>query len=122
MAEMKELTRIEEVDQILGESSNKPIFIFKHNHICPISVGAFRHYEAFVRGYEKEDILFTLIRIREHRDISNAIAERLGVKHESPQAILVVDGRAVWNDSHYEITENKLKQVVMMYENNSLKA
>ncbi len=125
MTEMKELTSMEEVGQILEESENKPIFIFKHSSICSISDRALRQYESFIQSYKAEvndgDFLFYLIRIRDHRALSNEIAARTGVKHESPQAILIVKGKAVWTDSHFEISEDKFKQVVMMYENGNFK-
>ena len=48
----------------------------------------------------------------EHRDLSNEIAERSGVKHESPQAILLRDGKAIWNASHMSITSDSLLEAV----------
>lgn len=117
MAEMRELTTMEELEQILNESNSKPVFVFKHSHICPISMRAFDHYRAFVENCDHNNFDFTLIMIRSHRDISNALAERVNVKHESPQGILIVNGKVVWDDSHMELTEDKFKQVVMMYEN-----
>lgn len=120
MANMRELTRVDEVDQLLQESRKKPVFVFKHSTICPISDRAFNEYQDFIKANDKEGYEFTLVMIRDHRDVSNAIAEKTGVKHESPQAILLADGKAVWDDSHYEITTAKLAQVVMMYENGNL--
>lgn len=117
MAEMRELTTMEDLENIINESKSKPVFVFKHSHICPISVGAFDHYRSFVEDCDLNSFDFTLIMIRSHRDISNALADRVNVKHESPQGILLMKGKAVWDDSHMELTENKFKQVVMMYEN-----
>ncbi|MEE3181603.1 MAG: monothiol bacilliredoxin BrxC family protein, partial [Planctomycetota bacterium] len=45
----------------------------------------------------------------EDRPVSLELAERLGVLHQSPQAILVRDGQAVWNDSHEGVTSAALK-------------
>lgn len=120
MMKMRELIHMDEVDEILQSSHQKPVFVFKHSSICPISDRALGEYERFVGSYEQDDFDFTLIMIRDHRDVSNAVAEKTGVKHESPQAILLSKGQAVWDDSHYEITEGKLKQVVMMYEHGNL--
>lgn len=120
VAKMRELTRVDEVDQLLQESHEKPVFIFKHSDTCPISDRAFNEFQDFIKTHPGDGYEFTLVVIREHRDVSNAIAEQTGVKHESPQAILLADGEAVWDDSHYEITTAKLEQVVMMYENDSL--
>lgn len=119
MAKLHELTRVEEIDQILRESHERPVFIFKHSTTCPISDRALNEYQEFIRTHAGI-AAFTLVIIRDHRDVSNAIAEKTGVKHESPQAILLAEGKAVWDDSHYEITTAKLDQVVMMYENGNL--
>lgn len=122
MAEMRALTELKEIDEIIELSNQKPVFIFKNSTICPISVRAYNDYKQFVSESDREDIEYTYVDIRSYRNISNEIAARLDVKHESPQAIFVVDGKAVWDDSHYEITIDKLKQVVMMYENDNFKS
>lgn len=120
MAKMLELTTMGQLDQILSADS-RPTFIFKHSTACPISMRAYEQYKKFVEGCRGEIFDFAAIMIREHREISNALAEKAGVKHESPQGILIVQGKAVWDDSHMELTEEKFKQVVMMYENGHFK-
>lgn len=117
---VRELKKVHEVGELIASSKKKPVFIFKHSTTCPISFNALRDFEQFVKHSESERFDFVMVIVREHRDVSNTIAEQLGVQHESPQAIFVADGKALWDDSHYEITESKLKQVVMMYENGDL--
>lgn len=113
---VRELTQLGDVERVLADSKNKPVFVFKHSDICPISHNALEEYWRFVKHYDGDNFDYTLIRIRSHRDISNAVAEKTGVKHESPQVLLLVEGKSVWDDSHFEITAEKLRQVVMMYE------
>jgi len=120
MKGVRELTSIREAGELIAGSENKPVFIFKHSTTCPVSFNALRDFEQFVKHTDRDQFDFALVVVREHRDVSNLIAEQLGVHHESPQVILVAGGKAVWDDSHYEITESKLKQVVMMYENGDL--
>jgi bacillithiol system protein YtxJ len=43
-----------------------------------------------------------------HRDISNAIAHQFGVTHESPQLLLIKDGKAIYNVSHSDIDAQEL--------------
>jgi bacillithiol system protein YtxJ len=50
----------------------------------------------------------------EERPVSLAFADKVGAKHASPQAVLVKNGRAVWHDSHYNITVNALKAATKM--------
>ena len=44
-----------------------------------------------------------LVVIQTHRDISNAVATLTGVRHQSPQAIVLRDGKPVYHASHYDI-------------------
>jgi bacillithiol system protein YtxJ len=53
-----------------------------------------------------------VVNVIEDRPVSNAIAERLQVKHESPQALLIKNGKAVWHASHWNVTEDSLAQAV----------
>lgn len=117
MAEIKNLTSIEELDQLFEDSTKRPVFVFKHSTICPASTRALNYYQAFVEENRADEFYFSLVMIRDHRELSNQLAERTGVKHESPQVLLIMDGQAVWHDSHFEITQDKLRQVVMMHEN-----
>jgi bacillithiol system protein YtxJ len=47
------------------------------------------------------DIHYAIVTVQTHRDISNAVTARLGVRHETPQALLIQDGRVVWSASHF---------------------
>ena len=45
-----------------------------------------------------------MVTVQTHRDVSNAVATRLGVRHETPQALLVRDGQVIWTASHFRVT------------------
>ena len=47
---------------------------------------------------------YAMVTVQTHRAISNAIAQKLGVRHETPQALLVKNGRVVWSASHFRVT------------------
>ena len=44
-----------------------------------------------------------------HRDVSTAIAQKFDVEHESPQVILIKNGKAVYSASHFEIDYGSIK-------------
>jgi bacillithiol system protein YtxJ len=73
-------------------------FVFKHSTRCPTSARARVEVDRF--AHDHPDVPVHRVLVVEHRPISLAVADRLGVPHQSPQAILVRDGRAVWNASH----------------------
>jgi len=49
-----------------------------------------------------------LVDVRAQRSLSQQIAARCGVQHESPQVIIVRRGAPIWNASHYEITRDEI--------------
>ncbi|MFC5532300.1 bacillithiol system redox-active protein YtxJ [Cohnella yongneupensis] len=104
MAELQQLTSMEQWEQALQGTSSKPMLVFKHSTSCPISAGAHDELMNYIKDAADSPVDYSLVRVIEERPISNEIAERLGVKHASPQAILVKDGQAVWDTSHWHIT------------------
>lgn len=84
--------------------------LFKHSRSCPISLRAFREYRDWAEANPGEATGW--IDVIAGRALSQTAAARTGVRHESPQAILIVGGRAVWNASHGAITRASLSEAV----------
>jgi bacillithiol system protein YtxJ len=78
------------------------VLLFKHSPVCPISAEAKAGYEKFARELPDAPTLF--VDVIADRAVARGIAERCGVKHESPQAILFERGQAVWHAAHDAIT------------------
>lgn len=87
----------EDLDRLLAASAERPVVLFKHDYACSISVRAYWDM-AGVPG----DV--SLIDVERQRALSQEVAARLGVKHESPQVIVVRDGQPVYAASHYGIS------------------
>jgi len=109
-ANWKNMVNEAELQQIIDQSTNKPAFIFKHSTSCGISVGAKSRLETFDIDSEKVD--FYYLDLLEYRNISNKIAEDLNVVHQSPQVILVKDGKAVWSITHHAISAEALQDAL----------
>lgn len=75
-------------------------FIYKHSPICPSSAVAFDEVLAF---QQRRDVPVYLVDVLDQRPLSRFIAERTGVIHASPQAILVRGGVALWHGSHRSV-------------------
>ncbi len=111
MAQATLLSTIAELDKAFEMSARTPVLLFKHSLICPLSVVAREAYRAFLaERTEGDGLLYGLIEIQKARDVSNEAAVRTGVKHESPQVLLVRDGRVLWSASHWDITEESLRE------------
>ncbi len=87
---------IENLDRLFEQSFDRPVVLLKHSTTCGISAGVYREV-ALVAG----DV--NVVVMQTHREISNAIASRTGVRHESPQAIVLREGKPVYHASHYDI-------------------
>jgi bacillithiol system protein YtxJ len=95
-----------QLNEIVNESTEKPVVIFKHSTRCSISRMALRQFE---QEFDLEGkVVPYYLDLLEHRDISNDIANRFGVYHQSPQLILIKEGKAIYDRSHESIDANKL--------------
>lgn len=94
------------LDELITRSQNEPVVLFKHSTSCPISSHAHREMERF------SELDVNIVIVQRARDLSREIERRTGVRHESPQALVLRGGEAVWNASHYDITEEAVKQAV----------
>ena len=94
----------------LASSSHKPVLVFKHSFRCPISAGAYDELAAWLEDAKGGAPACRLVDVVAHRPVSEAIAQALDVRHESPQAILVAGGKAVWHASHWDITYSSLDE------------
>lgn len=92
----------EDLTKALELSKEKSVVIYKHSTRCSISSMALNRLErAWTNTEDIEPFYLDLIA---HRDLSQKIAEDLNVIHESPQLILVKNGKAIYNASHMDIS------------------
>jgi bacillithiol system protein YtxJ len=104
------LTNLAQLDDIEKISSVKPIVIFKHSTRCSISRMALKQFERQYDLDETVDAFF--LDLIAHRDVSNEIANKFNVYHESPQLILIKNGKAVYDVSHSDIDAEALKSKI----------
>jgi bacillithiol system protein YtxJ len=84
--------------------------LFKHSPTCPISAAAFEQYRRFAEAHP--DVATGWIEVVQERPLARAASERSGVRHESPQALLLEGGAARWDASHGAITVASLEQAL----------
>jgi bacillithiol system protein YtxJ len=101
---VQRLTSIAQVDALLAESATHPVLVFKHSLTCGTSAQALDELADHLEHGEGPHAHYALVTVQTHRDISTAISTRLGIRHETPQALLIMDGRAVWSASHFRVT------------------
>jgi bacillithiol system protein YtxJ len=108
------LTHLSDLDMLeaaIAESLERPVLLFQHSRTCGISHEALDelHAHAAEAGTRAA---YKVITVQSHRGLSDSAADRFGIRHETPQAILLRDGRPVWNASHFRITANELARVI----------
>lgn len=108
----KEITTLEEWNEILAKSSERGQVILKHSTTCPVSANALREYENYLQDTPNQNVDYTLVKVIESRPVSNKIAEDLNVKHESPQILYIKDKANFWNTSHWSITQPHMMAVL----------
>ena len=101
MANFIELNSIEKLEELFEKSNEKAVVLFKHSVTCPISAGVYHEVSEV-----EADV--NLVIMQHARDISNEIAEKTGIRHESPQAIVLKDGKPVYHASHDSVTAEEI--------------
>ena len=87
---------LDNLERLFSDSFTRPVVLLKHSNSCGISSGVYREVSRVATD-------INVVVVQTHRELSNSISLRTGVRHESPQAIVLVDGQAVYHASHYDI-------------------
>jgi hypothetical protein len=101
------LTSVSQLDEIEDASNSKLVVLFKHSTRCSISRMALRQFE---NDFESNDqILPYYLDLLNHRDISNEIASKFSVVHQSPQLLIISKEKCIYNASHSDIDAEVIK-------------
>jgi len=103
------LNSVEELDAAL--SSANPVLIFKHSSTCGLSAMAAEEVAEWLDTREMAADVY-VVDVRRSRPVSQAVAERLKVRHESPQALLVQNGIVRWHRSHAGVTAAAIERAL----------
>lgn len=105
----KELESIDQLMQLDVESEKMPIVIFKHSTRCSISDAAISRFDRDWTREDSEKMTPYYLDLIAHRNVSNAIAERYGIVHESPQVLIIKNGKCVYDESHMNIRVSDIR-------------
>lgn len=105
---LNDSNQLDEIDEI---SHAKPVVIFKNSTRCFISRSALKQFEKEF-NFPKDKIDWYLLDLLNYREISTEIAHRYHVTHQSPQIIVIRNGKAIFNESHDSISAEDLKQFI----------
>jgi bacillithiol system protein YtxJ len=109
--DLTNLQKIEDLERLLATSQERPLLLFKHSFTCGVSAEALDELVTHLNEREVS-ATYAMITVQTHRDVSNAVAARLGIRHHTPQAILVRDGRAIWSASHFSVNADEIRKAL----------
>ncbi|HEX8331110.1 MAG TPA: bacillithiol system redox-active protein YtxJ [Segetibacter sp.] len=102
-----ELANTQQIEELKEKSKDKPQVIFKHSTRCSISSMAKGRLE---RSEAPREVDFYHLDLIAHRNLSSKIADEFKVHHESPQVLVIINGECVFDESHYGIDMEDIKQ------------
>jgi bacillithiol system protein YtxJ len=99
------VTGAEQFAVLLRRSQEQPVVIFKHSTTCPISAAAYDEMEQFAGEV-------VLVEVQLARELSREIEMRTGIRHESPQVLVLENGMVVWNASHFKVKARAVEEAL----------
>ena len=106
-ARFNQITTEAQLDDLFENSHTHPVALIKHSDTCGISANV-------MYDLKEIDADINVIVIQQNRDLSNDVAERINHRHQSPQAFVIKDGKAIYHATHYGINpaeiESKLRK------------
>ncbi len=93
-----------DLDRALDQSRKLPVVFYKHSLTCGTSAFALDEVRAFLASETAARVAVRGVAVQTARAVSNELARRLGVRHETPQILIVTDGTVAWHRSHFRVS------------------
>ncbi len=106
------LSSIDQINEIIEESRINPILIFKHSYSCGTSAMAL---DRLHRKWEKDEMSLLktyFLDLLSNRDLSNQIATTFGIRHQSPQVLIIYGRNCIYDNSHMGISYPEIKSII----------
>ena len=104
------ITSAADLAALTQASHEHPALIFKHSTRCSISATALNRLERRWDGSRAGNLVPYFLDLIAYRSVSNQIAQDFGVQHESPQVLLIHQGKCIYHASHLDIDFNEIVQ------------
>jgi len=100
-----EIDDVASLDRFISESGERPAIIFKHSNMCGVSARVYREVSQVARPVG-------IVVVQQARDVSDEIARRFGIQHETPQALIVRGDELLWSASHYAVKAQAIEEAL----------
>ena len=98
----------------MSKSSKHLVLLFKHSVTCGTSAQAHDELVAHL-SEDQHTTQYAIVTVQTHRDVSDAIETHFNVRHETPQVLLIQEGRVVWEASHFGVTADTINDAIARY-------
>ena len=99
-----------QLDELIVKSDTTPQVIFKHSTRCSVSSMAKNRLD---KNDAPDGSNFYYLDLIKHRNLSNKISDYFGIRHQSPQILVIINGKSVYNESHSGITFDEIEAALM---------
>jgi bacillithiol system protein YtxJ len=103
---------VEEWEARWHNHNGRLLVLLKHSTACPISAAALQEFVIFCGKFRRK-VDVAVLYVIESRALSNQVEADCGVTHESPQVLVIVDGKVLWHASHWQITYERMEQATL---------
>jgi bacillithiol system protein YtxJ len=111
MIEWQHLKTSKELQSLIQKSHDTPAAIFKHSTRCGASAIVKERLEEDW-DFENGEIDIYLLDLIAHRDLSNEVSKTFGVRHESPQILVINDGQSIFDTSHGDVSVTTMRKAL----------
>src|SRR5690606_39952021 len=105
------LEEIEQLDQLVEESKTQYVLVFKHSTRCGVSRFSLQAFESEFK-IDSSKVSLYFLDLLKNRGLSNEIASRFDVVHQSPQVLLIRYSVVVFTESHGQINAQELRHLI----------
>lgn len=105
-----QINTVDQIAEIKKKSEDNPVLIFKHSTRCSTSRMSLDRLERNWKTEEMSTVTPYFLDLISYREVSNRIAAEFGIQHESPQVIVVSNGKSILDLSHFEIDYEQIRQ------------
>jgi bacillithiol system protein YtxJ len=100
------------LETALAQSARRPIILFKHSPTCGISAQAHADLADWLER-DGADVAAYVVHVRANRAVSDEMARRFRIRHESPQVFVVEDGAVRWHGSHWHVNAREVSEAIL---------
>jgi bacillithiol system protein YtxJ len=99
------------LEAIRRASLERPVLVFKHSPICPVSLRARDELSGWLESGAAHAVTVVELDVLAERALARGLTAALGVRHESPQALWFADGELAWHGSHGALTAARFAEL-----------